>query len=210
MRDEGRGMTRATRITRQPFQAILHPSSFILLSWWYSTVMPAPTPAARAWPAEGITRVPYWIYQDADIYRAEQERIFRGATWNFLGLEAELPNPGDFKATFVGDMPVVLARDESGALRAFEDRCAHRGAPLCRRERGRAGEFVCVYHNWTYDLQGNLTGVAFRGGIHGKGGLPPGAKPESGAPRKLRVATFCGLVFGTLSEATPPLEEYLG
>ena len=43
------------------------------------------------WPAEGLTRVPYWVYSDRDIYAAEQERIFRGPTWNFLCLEAELP-----------------------------------------------------------------------------------------------------------------------
>ena len=165
---------------------------------------------SRVWPPEGVTRIPYWIYQDEDIYRREQERIFRGATWNFLGLEAELPKAGDFKTTFAGELPVVVARDEKGELRAFENRCAHRGVLLCLKERGNAREFACIYHNWTYDLQGNLTGVAFRRGIQGKGGMPPDAKPESGAPRKLRVATYCGLMFGTLSAATPPLEEYLG
>ena len=172
--------------------------------------MSSPPPATRAWPAEGLTRVPYWIYQDEDIYRREQERIFRGATWNFLGLEAELPRPGDYKTGFVGEMPVVAARDGTGELRVFENRCAHRGALICIKDRGNAKEFACVYHNWTYDLQGNLTGVAFRRGIQGKGGMPADAKPEHGAPRKFRVANYCGLVFATLSEATPPIEEYLG
>ena len=45
-------------------------------------------PESRSWPEEGVTRVPYWVYQDERVYRLEQERIFRGATWNFLGLEA--------------------------------------------------------------------------------------------------------------------------
>ena len=143
---------------------------------------------SRAWPVEGVTRVPYWVYRDEDLYRREQERIFRGATWNFLGLEAELPEKGDFKTTFVGEMPVVVTRDETGELRAFENRCAHRGALLCIKDRGNAREFACVYHNWTYDLRGNLTGVAFRRGLQGKGGMPPDAKPESGAPRQLRIA----------------------
>ena len=168
------------------------------------------TPETRAWPAEGITRVPYWVYQDEDIYAREQERIYRGATWNFLGLEAELPEPGDFKTTFVGEMPVVVTRDAQGALRCFENRCAHRGALLCFKARGNTKEIACVYHNWTYDLEGNLTSVAFRHGIHGKGGMPQDSKPELQAPRKLRVEAFCGLVFGTLSEATPPVERYLG
>ena len=164
----------------------------------------------RVWPSEGLTRVPYWIYQDENVYAREQERIYRGATWNFLGLEAELRDAGDFKTTFVGDMPVVVTRDERGALNCFENRCAHRGALLCLKDRGSAKEIACVYHNWTYDLQGNLTGVAFRRGIKGQGGMPEDAQPESQAPRKLRVTTFCGLVFATLSEATPPFERYVG
>src|SRR4051794_35886060 len=59
------------------------------------------------WPAEGATRVPYWVYQDQDIYREEQQRIFHGPTWSYLCLEAELPEPGSFVTTFVGEMPLV-------------------------------------------------------------------------------------------------------
>jgi len=134
-------------------------------------------PASRAWPAEGLARVPYWIYQDEDVYRREQERIYRGDTWNFLGLEAELLAKGDFKTTFVGEMPVVVTRDETGAIRCFENRCAHRGALLCLADRGNAKEIACVYHNWTYDLRGDLTAVAFRRGVQGKGGMPADAEP---------------------------------
>jgi phenylpropionate dioxygenase-like ring-hydroxylating dioxygenase large terminal subunit len=167
-------------------------------------------PELRAWPAEGLARVPYWVYQDEDVYAREQECIYRGATWNFLGLEAELPQAGDFKTTFVGDMPVVLARGGDGELNCFENRCAHRGALLCLADRGNAKEIACVYHNWTYDLKGNLKGVAFRRGVKGQGGMPDDARPESEAPRKLRVTVFCGLVFATLSDATPPFERYVG
>jgi phenylpropionate dioxygenase-like ring-hydroxylating dioxygenase large terminal subunit len=169
-----------------------------------------PTDPQRAWPAEGLARVPYWVYQDETIYAREQERLYRGATWNFLGLEAELPGAGDFKTTHVGEMPVVVARDLRGTLRCFENRCAHRGSLLCLKTRGSAKEISCVYHNWTYDLEGNLTGVAFRRGIRGQGGMPEDAQPESQAPRKLRVETLCGLMFATLSEATPPIEQYVG
>lgn len=164
----------------------------------------------RQWPAEGLTRVPYWIYSDPDLYALEQERIFRGDTWTFLCLEAELPKPNTFRASNLGDMPVVVTRDADGVIHAFENRCAHRGSLLCLKERGEAKEIVCVYHNWTYGLSGNLTGVAFRRGIAGKGGMPSDCKPEEHAPRHLRIETFAGLVFGTLGSATPPLEEYLG
>ncbi|HWI37314.1 MAG TPA: Rieske 2Fe-2S domain-containing protein, partial [Burkholderiales bacterium] len=162
------------------------------------------------WPAEGATRVPYWVYQDDEVYREEQKRIFHGPTWNYLCLEAELPEPGSFVTTFVGEMPVVVSRDPQGALHAFENRCAHRGALICMQARGRAERFNCIYHNWTYDHAGNLTNVAFRKGIGGKGGMPEGAHPESQAPKKLRVSAINGLVFGTLSESAPSLEDYIG
>lgn len=137
-------------------------------------------------------------------------RIFRGDTWSYLCLEAELPETKSFVTTFVGEMPVVVTRDAAGALHAWENRCAHRGALVCMQPRGSAERFTCIYHNWTYDHAGNLTSVAFRRGIAGKGGMPADAKPESQAPKKLRVEAINGLVFGTLSQRVSPLESYIG
>jgi anthranilate 1,2-dioxygenase large subunit/terephthalate 1,2-dioxygenase oxygenase component alpha subunit len=164
----------------------------------------------QAWPAEGATRVPYWVYQDEDVYRRELERIWRGRTWSYLCLEAELPEPTSFVTTFVGDMPVVVTRDAKGELHAWENRCAHRGALVCMQARGKAERFACIYHNWTYDHAGNLTNVAFRKGIAGKGGMPADANPESQAPKKLRVQAIGGLIFGSLSNDVASLEEYIG
>jgi len=168
------------------------------------------TSSLREWPAEGNTRVPYWVYADSEIYAREQECIFKGASWSFLCLEAELMAPNTWRTSSLGEMPVVVTRDGQGILHAFENRCAHRGALLCLKDRGEDRKIICVYHNWTYDLEGNLTGVAFRRGIGGQGGLPEDCRPETQAPRKLRVETLAGLVFATLSVATPPLEVYLG
>jgi phenylpropionate dioxygenase-like ring-hydroxylating dioxygenase large terminal subunit len=164
----------------------------------------------RSWPAEGVTRVPYWVYQDPEIYAEEQVRIWRGNTWSYLCLEAELPEPKSFITTFVGEMPVVVTRDPAGKLHAWENRCAHRGALVCMQARGSAERFSCIYHNWTYDHEGNLTSVAFRKGIAGKGGMPADAKPETQAPKKFRVSALNGLVFGTLSSNAPSLEDYIG
>ena len=90
--------------------------------------LPAERPLDLTWPTEGPSRVPYRVFFDPLIYELEQEKLFRGPTWNYVALEAELPTPGDFKATFVGDTPVVVTRDKAGALHAFVNRCAHRGA----------------------------------------------------------------------------------
>jgi anthranilate 1,2-dioxygenase large subunit len=170
-------------------------------------------PARRAsitWPSEGLTRVPYTLFQDEAVYADEQDAIFRGPNWSYLCLEAEVPNPGDFRSTFVGDAPVVVTRDTDGELYAFENRCAHRGAMVCLEDEGNAKDFSCVYHAWTYNLQGDLLGVAFKDGIDGKGGMKPDFCVGDHGLRKLRVATLHGLVFGSFSDDVPPLDEYLG
>ncbi|WP_423236844.1 aromatic ring-hydroxylating dioxygenase subunit alpha [Burkholderia multivorans] len=166
--------------------------------------------ASVAWPEEGLTRVPYQVFQDEAVYADEQEAIFRGPNWSFLCLETEVPNPGDFRSTFVGDAPVVVTRDTDGELYAFENRCAHRGALVCLEDQGNARDFSCVYHAWTYNLQGDLVGVAFKDGIDGKGGMKPDFCTGDHGLRKLRVATLHGLVFGSFSDDVAPLDEYLG
>lgn len=164
----------------------------------------------RAWPEEGLTRIPYWVYRDEAVYRDEQRRIYQGETWNYLCLEAELANPGDYVSTFAGETPVVVARDNDGELYAFENRCSHRGALICLENAGHAEQFTCVYHAWSYDLQGNLKGVAFEQGVNGLGGMPAGFCKEEHSPRKLRVATTNGLVFGSFGDDVPELEDYIG
>lgn len=162
------------------------------------------------WPGPGYTRVPFEVYADRALAQQEQERIFRGATWNYLCLDAELPQAGSYRTTFVGDTPVVVVKDADGEIYAFENRCAHRGALIALEKAGRAENFQCVYHAWSYNLQGDLVGVAFEKGVKGKGGMPADFCKEDHGPRKLRVAVFCGLVFGSFSEEVPPIEEYLG
>src|SRR5580698_3139486 len=116
------------------------------------------------------TRIQYDIYTSPEIHERELERIFCGPTWNYVALTAEIPNPGDFKLTEIGDKPVIVARNQSGTINVFENRCAHRGVQFCRQPWGNAKAFQCPYHLWTYDLDGSLTGIPLRKGVGGKGG----------------------------------------
>lgn len=170
----------------------------------------AATAEALEWP-EGLTRVPYWAFQREDIYAREQARLFQGPFWSFLCLEAEVKAPGDWRASQVGDAPVVVARDADGELYGFENRCAHRGALLALDHQGKAATgFTCVYHGWSYSLQGELTGVAFKDGIKGQGGMPESFRLCDHGPRRLRLAQVHGLVFGSFDEDVPDIEEHLG
>lgn len=165
-----------------------------------------------AWPPEGVTRVPYRVFDDPAIHEREQQLLFRGPTWNYLGLDCEIPNAGDYKTTWVGETPVILCRDENGGVNAMVNRCAHRGSLVRIDKRGtvKGKRLTCVYHNWTYDLRGNLASVAFRRGVRGAGGYPESFELEHHGLEKLRVATLHGIHFGTFSDATPPLDQYLG
>lgn len=163
------------------------------------------------WPEGSLARVPYWVYQDEANYKREMERLFEAATWNFVCLEADIPNKGDYRTNHVGIMPVIAVRAADGSINCFENRCSHRGALIAFDDGGNVGnQFRCVYHSWSYDLSGNLRGIAFERGINGVGGMPKDFCREDFSPRKLRTTTLCGLVFATLSPDTPPIEDYIG
>lgn len=158
-----------------------------------------------------LTRVPFHVYQDPALLDQEQRHVFEGPVWNYLCLDSDIPAAGDWRTTFVGRMPVVVARTGDGGIAAFENRCLHRGSLICLDNAGRAAkDFTCVYHAWRYDLSGNLKSIAFRKGVNGKGGMPDTFSDGDHSIRKLRVETIGGLIFGTLSDAAPPLETFMG
>lgn len=166
------------------------------------------------WPDDGISKIPYWIYTDPGVYELEQQRIFQGPTWNYVGLEAEIPNPGDFKCTFVGECPVVVTRSKDGSLHSFVNKCAHRGATVCRTRYGNAKDFQCIYHQWRYDLTGKLTAVPFRLGVSDNGqrvgGMPEDFKLAEHNLQRLKVGSVNGVIFASFDPAMPPVREYLG
>ena len=164
----------------------------------------------RTWPAQGSSRVPYWAYTDPEVYQREQERIFSGSCWAYVALSAEVARPGDFKRTFIGERPVVVARDRDGRLHVVENRCAHRGVQFCQQSSGNTKEFVCPYHQWTYDLSGELKGVPFRKGVKKLGGMPADFDTTQHGLLKLKVTERNGVVFASFAEDVEPFEEYLG
>ena len=162
------------------------------------------------WPSNGLSEVPFRVYTDPEQYRIEQERIFKGPTWSFLCLSAEIANPGDYVATTIGETAVIVARDLSGNINGFVNRCVHRGNLLCLERRGNVKEMKCIYHGWTYDLTGKLTGVAFERGVKRQGGMPPEFRKDEHDLARLKVAELAGLVFGSFDDDAPDLESYLG
>ena len=162
------------------------------------------------WPAEGVIRVPYAVYSDPEVYALEQARIFRGAIWHFLGLEAQIAQPGCFVTLQVGDTPVILLRDLQGQVSALVNRCSHKGTPLVFVPHGKLEQFMCIYHNWCFDLTGKMLSAAFERGVKGRGGMAAGFDKAAHGLQTLRVHCISGLVFGTFSDDVPAFEDYVG
>ena len=166
------------------------------------------------WQEKGSSRIPFWAYTNPNIYQQELERIFYKNHWCYVGLEAEIPNPGDFKRTVIGERSVVVSRDMEGILHVFENVCAHRGMQFCRERHGNKKEFVCPYHQWNYNLKGDLQGVPFRRGVKKngevQGGMPSDFNPKDHSLFQLKVATRGGVIFASFDHSVESLEDYLG
>ena len=161
------------------------------------------------WTASDFSRVPYGVYVDPAVYSREQERIFRGPTWSYVGLEAEVPEPGSFLTSYVGDTPVIVARNKDGELRVLVNRCAHRGATVCRERSGTTPGFRCVYHQWSYTLDGDLVGVPYIRGIKGTGGMPADFDRGAHGLQRLRVQSYRGVIFASFSDEAEDLTDFL-
>jgi 3-phenylpropionate/trans-cinnamate dioxygenase alpha subunit len=145
------------------------------------------------------------IYSDQAIYDQEMERIF-GRCWLFLAHESQMPRPGDFFRTYMGEDDVLVIRQEDMTIKAFINSCTHRGNRLVRADRGSARAFACNYHGWAFAIDGSLATVPLEREVY----FNEIDKDQFRLVPVDRVASYRGLVFGCFDKDAPSLEDYLG
>ncbi len=166
--------------------------------------------ATRTWPAEGWTRVPFWVYTDPALFDREMERFFYGPSWNYVALDCEVPEPGSYKRSWIGQRQVLVVRHADGDIGVLENRCAHRGARVCWQNKGRVDSFTCPYHQWNFALDGKLQGIPLKRGALGKGGMPADFDTSQHAMKALRVHNEGGAIFATFDAGAPSFADYCG
>ena len=139
-----------------------------------------------------------------EIHRAEIERIFN-RSWLYVGHESEVPNRGDFVRRTVGLRPLFFVRSRTtGEVNVFYNSCTHRGATICRRDRGNGKTFQCFYHAWTFDSDGKLIGVPDEECFG-----PVFDKSKHGLVQVPRQESYRGLIFASYDPHVEELTDYL-
>jgi p-cumate 2,3-dioxygenase subunit alpha len=151
---------------------------------------------------QGLFSVHRSAFTAPEIFQLEQDRIFN-TSWLYVGHESEVPNPSDFRTRRVGGRSIIYARDRNGEIRVMLNTCRHRGAEVCREERGNRKVFTCFYHGWAYDDSGTLIGVP------GEDAYSRGFQKGQHGLSRPRCETYRGFTFVTFSPDAPGLHTYL-
>lgn len=146
---------------------------------------------------EGIDKgftLPPRYYTSNDIFEEELQRIFY-SKWIYVACEADMPKPGDYVTLKLGTRSFFLQRNERGEIKGFYNVCRHRGHELVAGEKGNCRRLICPYHNWAYNLDGNL--------MHARG-MDADFQKEDFGLNTINVRVIGGLIYVCLDSPAPP------
>ena len=133
------------------------------------------------------------FYTSPEIFQADIEHIFK-RHWLYVGVEPDIPEPGDCVTIDIGTNSVIIARDDDMSVRAYHNVCRHRGARLITEEKTSVGNIVCRYHHWTYNLSGDLVFAEHMG---------PSFDHKCHSLKPVHLRNVAGLLFICLADEPP-------
>jgi glycine betaine catabolism A len=137
--------------------------------------------------------LPASFYLSKEIHDLDIAEIF-SKHWIYVAIEPDIAEPGDYIKVDIGHNSIIIVRDDDMSIKAFHNVCRHRGSQLCDEQKGSVGNIVCPYHQWTYDLSGNLIYNEHMGEDFDK--RQHNLKP-------VHVGNIAGLIFVCLSDNPP-------
>ena len=142
--------------------------------------------------------LPQAFYTDEAMFAADLEAVF-ATEWLFGCNAAEIKEPGAYVTLEIGRDSVIVVRGRDGDVRAFHNTCRHRGSRICDAAKGQASHLICPYHQWVYGLDGSLRTARQK---------PKDFDKSSRGLKPVHVAMVCGLVYISLADAPPALDDF--
>ena len=139
--------------------------------------------------------LPSGLYTRTDVFEADLEVLFR-RHWIYVGLECDVPEPGDATVIDIGSSSLILLRDDDNQIRVLHNVCRHRGSRLLEPGTSVVSKLVCPYHQWTYELSGELSYAPHMGNSFDK---------SCYSVRPVTFKSIGGLIYVCLSD-TPPAD----
>lgn len=161
-----------------------------------ATELPATADSVSTPPEFSALNGAYYLTEDW--YQRDLERIFY-KQWLFAGHGTSIPEPGDYFAFELGTESLIVVRQKDGGVKAFYNLCRHRGTRICPEKNREVGhvkkDFVCLYHGWSYKLDGSL-GNAPK--------MPSDFDKSAYGLKEAHVEEWNSLIFLSLADGEPP------
>ena len=119
----------------------------------------------RRWQPQALkneaTTFPAEMYTSQEVYQLEKTRVF-GKSWYYVGHISQLHGPGSYFTVEIAEQPLVIVQTKTGEMRAFFNVCTHRAGPVALGS-GKCQRLTCLYHAWSFNLEGKLRGIPRHG-----------------------------------------------
>ena len=150
--------------------------------------------------------VPANRYDESIVFDLEKERLWP-RIWHIACREEELPEVGSYVTYEILDESIIVVRTAKDTLKAYYNVCQHRGRRLVNPGKGFSkGGFLCGFHGWRWDLEGNNTHV-----FHEEEWKDcPEFNRDNIALKAPQIDCFAGWVWINMDPGAEPLRDWLG
>jgi len=150
--------------------------------------------------------LPCTAYTSNDFFELEARQLF-AKNWTFVGFAHDLADVGDVIPVHVAEQPLFLVRSAENQIRAFHNACRHRNLKLVGGPQNCKNRITCPYHNWVYNLDGQLCAAPFFGG--GKTELPEEFLLEDHGLHEVTCRLYHDWLFVNLNGEPPSFESHI-